>query len=73
MKRHSIGLSIIILLCLMSICFAETPQEVKGPRLLIVEKSANLGDVQEGAVLEHTFKVKNTGDQPLQIERVKPG
>ena len=72
MKKHGIVLS-IILLCLTSICFAETPQEVKGPRLLIVEHSVNLGDVKEGATLEHTFKVQNPGDKPLQIEKVKPG
>jgi hypothetical protein len=72
MKKLSMGLS-IILLFLTSALLAETSRELKGPRLLIVDKSANLGDVKEGAVLEHTFKVQNPGDQPLRIEKVKPG
>jgi hypothetical protein len=72
MKRYIIGLS-MILLCLASICIAETSQGVKGPKLLIVERTAKLGDVDEGAILEHTFKVQNPGDQPLLIEQVKPG
>ena len=72
MKRLSIGLSMIFL-CLVSICFAETSQRVKGPKLLIEERTVKLGEVKEGAILEHTFKVQNPGDQPLRIERVKPG
>ena len=72
MKRLGIGLS-MILLCLVSICFAETSQKVKGPKLLIEERTVKLGEVQEGTVLEHTFKVQNPGDQPLRIEKVKPG
>ena len=72
MKKQVVGVS-ILLFCLIGICFAETSQEVKGPKLIIVENSVNLGEVKEGTILEHTFKVQNPGDQPLQIERVKPG
>jgi hypothetical protein len=48
-------------------------QETHGPRLVIEEKAHDFGKVQEGHVIEHTFRILNKGDQPLLIGRVKPG
>lgn len=48
-------------------------QETHGPRLVVEEKVHDFGKVQEGQVIEHRFRVLNKGDQPLLIERVKPG
>jgi hypothetical protein len=43
------------------------------PRLILEEKSHDFGRVQEGDVVEHTFRIFNKGDGPLLIGRVKPG
>ena len=48
-------------------------QEGHGPRMVVDERVHDLGKVQEGQVIEHTFRVLNKGDQPLLISRVKPG
>jgi hypothetical protein len=33
----------------------------------------NFGEVREGTVLEHSFTLKNAGDQTLSITRLVPG
>jgi hypothetical protein len=48
-------------------------QKATGPRMVIKEKVVDYMEVDEGAIIEHVFKVFNSGDQPLQIEKVKPG
>jgi hypothetical protein len=48
-------------------------QPLSGPRMVLEEKHHDLHEVNEGAVVEHSFKVKNQGDQVLEIQRVKPG
>lgn len=52
-----------------SICFAQKPS---GPQIVFRENSFDFGEVDEGAVLEHTYKVWNRGEQPLVIEKVSP-
>ena len=49
---------------------APQEQAVNGPALTFEESEYNFGDISQGDVVEHTFKFKNTGTQPLVIERV---
>jgi hypothetical protein len=49
---------------------APLEQAVNGPALTFDETEYNFGDINQGDVVEHTFKFKNTGTQPLVIERV---
>ncbi|MDX5423549.1 MAG: DUF1573 domain-containing protein [Hymenobacteraceae bacterium] len=51
---------------------ASAPQEqaVNGPAITFEESEYNFGDITQGDVVEHTFKFKNTGTQPLVIDRV---
>jgi len=44
-----------------------------GSKMVIKEKSFDFQKVDEGQVLQHSFKVHNEGDQPLLIQNVKPG
>ena len=44
-----------------------------GPRAVFVEKAVDLKEVSEGRDIEHAFRIQNQGDQPLKIEKVKPG
>jgi hypothetical protein len=59
MKKLCIGIFIFTL------CFIT--------HLSLKEKTVDYKEVDEGEVIEHVFKVLNEGDQPLQIEKVKPG
>ena len=51
---------------------ATAPQEQakNGAALTFEETEHNFGEIKQGDVVEHTFKFKNTGTQPLVIERV---
>lgn len=42
------------------------------PRLVIESTIHQFGDVAPGTPLEYAFEIKNTGDAPLQILKVKP-
>jgi hypothetical protein len=37
-----------------------------------VEENHNFGEIPEGDKVNHTFKFKNTGSNPLKVENVKP-
>jgi hypothetical protein len=45
------------------------------PRIQVDEANVDAGVFKEGAVevVEHAFTVRNTGDDTLVIQRVKPG
>ncbi|MBC5773178.1 DUF1573 domain-containing protein [Pontibacter sp. KCTC 32443] len=49
---------------------APQAQAKAGPVITFEEAEYNFGDITQGDVVEHTFKFKNTGTQPLVIERV---
>lgn len=40
------------------------------PQIEISPQSFNFGDVEYGRVVEHTFKIKNSGEKSLEIKRV---
>ncbi|MBN1106156.1 MAG: DUF1573 domain-containing protein [Deltaproteobacteria bacterium] len=43
----------------------------QGPRMILPESVYDAGEVKEGAVVSHTFKVLNRGDRDLKIEDVR--
>lgn len=72
MRKLSIGICIFIL-CFITHLSPGWAQKGTGPRMVLKEKTVDYKEVDEGEVIEHTFKVLNAGDQPLQIEKVQPG
>ena len=72
MKKLWIGISLFIL-CFNAHLSLSWAQEASGPRMVIKDKVADYQQVDEGEIIEHVFTVFNQGDQPLQIEKVKPG
>ena len=48
-------------------------QEKQGPKMVLKEQAYDFKEVKEGEVIEHSFEVRNEGDQVLKIIRVKPG
>lgn len=43
------------------------------PHISLVTTRFDAGEIDEGAVIVHSFTVKNTGTAPLNIEKVKAG
>lgn len=60
-----------ILLILYSSLVAWT-QEPGNPNMVIPENMYDTGEIDEGTVIEHTFKVINQGDGLLTVRDVKP-
>ena len=63
-------LSVLWLTLNYSPCLAA---ESVGPKLVLQEKSFDFKEVEQGEIIEHTFKVFNEGDRPLVIKNVSPG
>jgi hypothetical protein len=72
MKRFITIASLAVLLCVVffTTSLAQTPS---GPSMVLPERSFDFRDVEEGKIVEHTFKVLNKGNQPLEITNVNPG
>ena len=72
MKKLWFGIT-LFLFCLGTNCFASPDQKAEGPQMVLKEKTFDFKEVLEGAVIEHSFQVSNTGDLPLKIIEVKRG
>jgi len=64
------SLGLLFYLALFTASFA---QSSSGPSLFLPERSFDFRDVEEGKVVEHTFKVLNKGNELLEIRNVNPG
>jgi hypothetical protein len=71
--RKIISKIIFLIVSITSIAIAANAEIQSGkPILSIDEPTFKAGEVKEGTVIEHAFKVLNKGDQPLEIIKVKP-
>jgi hypothetical protein len=71
MTRISLGtLLIFALIICNSLGHA---RQADGPKMVLVEKTYDAGDIKEKEVIEHSFKVLNIGDRDLVIKKVSPG
>jgi hypothetical protein len=43
------------------------------PSIHLPKPTHDFGEVPEGEVVSHDFKVKNVGEEVLKIQRVRPG
>ena len=71
MKVLSICIGLYMLLSFLA--YSSTAQEMTGPRMVIEEKVFAHEDVEQGATVEHIFKVRNPGNETLEIKKVVPG
>lgn len=60
-----------LILCISPWVWAQ--EGAPGPRISIPESRFDFGEVEEGRALEHTYRVLNKGNEPLEIKKVKPG
>jgi hypothetical protein len=72
MKKLWIGIFLFVLYFITHLSLGWA-QQASGPRMVIKEKSVDYKEVNAGKKIEHVFKVLNQGDQPLVIQKVRPG
>lgn len=65
---HRLWILMLCSLILPALSFA-------GPIISCDSQNVNIGSIREGTIkrIRHVFTIKNTGDAPLKIIRVKPG
>lgn len=51
--------------------FLSSPGTSAGPDIQVSPTEYDLGDIEEGVIASHEFKIENLGDAPLNISRVK--
>ena len=71
-KKWSLS-GLLLLLLVFASTFPVVAQEKKGPDVSLTEREFDFGEVKQGEVIRHTFKVINQGDETLKIEKVSPG
>jgi hypothetical protein len=71
--QRRIRLYIITLFCLSALVAVPLLGHASGPQMVIDEKHFDFKEVNEGSVVAHSFSVRNTGDEPLRIRKVRPG
>ena len=72
MKKLLYGTPFLIFLITLSLTTGWAQQAI-GPRMVLEEKDFDAKQIKEGEIIGHTFIVRNTGDQPLEIKKVNPG
>ena len=70
MKKIFYSISLSALLVLLNYP-ASWAQEISRPKMVLEEKTYDAGEVREGEILEHEFRVLNAGDSPLEIKNVR--
>ncbi|MBE9572754.1 MAG: DUF1573 domain-containing protein [Proteobacteria bacterium] len=63
----------LLVLCSIFCALPVEAQEIKGPLLVMEERSFDFKEVREGEILEHAFRIRNIGDRILEIKKVQTG
>ena len=63
-----VGMALVFLQCASLL----PAQDHKGPRIEVKEIQHDFGKVSQGTRVDYVFQVRNTGNEPLIIERVVP-
>ena len=66
------GRFLFVLLLIVLLVHSEAPASA-APKIEVEERVFDFKEMIEGQTIEHVYKVQNKGDQPLEIQRVKPG
>jgi Protein of unknown function (DUF1573) len=63
---------LLFVLLVMSLLAYTPARAIAAPKIELKDRVFNFGEVIEGQTVEHTFRVENRGDQPLEIQQLKP-
>jgi hypothetical protein len=72
MRKHWFIFGISLLLTVYWI-FPATASDSKTPKMVLDEKVFDAKDIEEGKVIEHSFRIRNEGDAALELLKVAPG
>jgi hypothetical protein len=71
---RKISLPMLIFLAVLLLGSNSGPaKDSRGPKLVVAEPLFDAGEVMEGEIVKHAFRVMNAGDKVLRIKNVKPG
>ena len=73
MKKLLILSTFFLLLLTLANPLALTAQEMSGPRMVIEKKTFEHEAVEQGVIIEHSFQVRNQGNETLVIKKIVPG
>jgi hypothetical protein len=71
MKLKNYVGSVMLILVLFSNAFAEKPEEKNRPEAYFPENTFIFDKILEGTDVTHDFVIKNKGNAPLTVEKVK--
>jgi hypothetical protein len=71
LKKYLGPAILIFMLVSFTNAFAEKPEEKNKPEAYFPEQSFTFDRVLEGSQVTHDFVIKNKGNGPLAVERVK--
>lgn len=71
MRKAAIFAFIFVVLFVVYASLAFSQERV-GAKMVLEEKDFNAGNIYEGDIVEHSFKVMNKGTGTLEIISVKP-
>ena len=66
------GLVIIVSIMFLVFSHSKISASNQNAKIVFTEESHDFGKVEQGQVLEYSFKFTNEGDKPLVIEKVQP-
>ena len=72
LKDFAITVTILFFLLGTSRTSPAQEEKDKGPKISIDTPAFNLGEIDEGTPITHTYIIKNTGNEDLKIEKVHP-
>ena len=76
-SRHAFQYGIVLLILVVGLAGFSAQEAANpapaGPRLEFESKEIDLGDLDRGQVVTARFAARNISDQPVRIQRVKPG
>jgi hypothetical protein len=67
-KRLLLMVPLLLILYSSLLTWARDPV---APKIFIQDKVYDAGEVDEGTLIEHTFKVVNQGNELLEVKKVK--
>jgi hypothetical protein len=70
MKKFFYFISLSALLVLLNYPVS-LAQEISRPKMVLEEETFDAGEVREGGIIAHEFRVLNAGDSPLEIKNVR--
>jgi len=63
---------VIIMIALITFTNSKLTASVANAKILFTEETHDFGKVEQGIVLEYSYKFTNEGDEALMIEKVQP-